>query len=133
MSVGDRETRRDRSENLRRRLAAMSDLEVVELVIEGEVLGAGIGGTRSLVVLDDIPLFVKRVPLTDLRASPGQCGFDSQSVRPAIGLQLRRWVTIVWGLAGSGRQLDDDQLGRLGFLRVLPDASSLAGAHDPSV
>lgn len=74
MSVGDRETRRDRSQDLQRRFAAMSDLEVVELVIEGEVLGAGIGGTRSLVVLDDIPLFVKRVPLTDLERLPANVG-----------------------------------------------------------
>ena len=74
MSVGELETRRDRSEKLRRRLAAMTDPEVLELVIEGEVLGAGIGGTRSLVVLDDIPLFVKRVPLTDLERLPANVG-----------------------------------------------------------
>ena len=52
----------------------MTDAEVLELVIDGEVLGAGIGGTRSLVVLDDAPMFVKRVPLTDLEALPANVG-----------------------------------------------------------
>lgn len=74
MRVGEMVTRRDRSEKLQRRLAAMTDPEVLELVLEGEVLGAGIGGTRSLVVLDDIPLFVKRVPLTDLERLAANVG-----------------------------------------------------------
>ena len=74
MSDGEMKARRDRSEKLRSRLAVMTDAEVLELVLDGEVLGAGIGGTRSLVVLDDTPLFVKRVPLTDLEALPANVG-----------------------------------------------------------
>ncbi|MGB9344762.1 MAG: hypothetical protein WCA90_01900 [Ilumatobacteraceae bacterium] len=74
MSVGEMEARSDRSEKLRSRLAVMTDAEVLELVLEGEVLGAGIGGTRSLVVLDDVSLFVKRVPLTDLERLPANVG-----------------------------------------------------------
>lgn len=52
----------------------MTDAEVLELVQHGEVLGDGIGGTRSLVVLDEVPVFVKRVPLTDLEMLPGNVG-----------------------------------------------------------
>lgn len=52
----------------------MTDAKLLELVLEGEVLGAGIGGTRSLVHVDDIPLFVKRVPLTDLERVPANVG-----------------------------------------------------------
>jgi hypothetical protein len=74
MSDGAMKARRDRSEKLRSRLAVMTDAEVLELVLDGEVLGAGIGGTRSLVVLDDTPLFVKRVPLTDLEGLPANVG-----------------------------------------------------------
>ena len=74
MTVGEIAARRDRSETLRRRLVAMNDAEVLELVLDGEVLGAGIGGTRVLVVLDDTPMFVKRVPLTDLERLPANVG-----------------------------------------------------------
>ena len=74
MSVGEMEARRDRWEKLRSQLAVMTDTEILELVLDGEFLGAGIGGTRSLVVLDDTPLFVKRVPLTDLERLPANVG-----------------------------------------------------------
>ncbi|MEO6652710.1 MAG: protein kinase family protein, partial [Ilumatobacteraceae bacterium] len=52
----------------------MTDSDLLELVLDGDVLGTGIGGTRSLVAVDDVPLFVKRVPLTDLERLPANVG-----------------------------------------------------------
>ena len=58
--------RRSRFEPLRRRLAQLGEDELVHLVESGAGRVAGIGGTRSTIMIDDVMLFVKRVPLTEL-------------------------------------------------------------------
>ncbi|MFF8429544.1 protein kinase family protein [Streptomyces sp. NPDC016566] len=54
-----------------RSLAALGDRELAELVAAGEPLGTGIGGRAVRLLVDGHPVFVKRVPLTDLERLPG--------------------------------------------------------------
>ncbi|MDY7106736.1 MAG: hypothetical protein S0880_36630 [Actinomycetota bacterium] len=51
-------------------LALLSDHRLRDLVEDAPVLGSGIGGTRALVHVEGTPVFVKRVPLTDLERRP---------------------------------------------------------------
>jgi hypothetical protein len=51
-------------------LALCSDLELRDLVDAAEPLGSGIGGATALLDVGGTPVFVKRVPLTDLERQP---------------------------------------------------------------
>ncbi|SEP00292.1 hypothetical protein [Amycolatopsis saalfeldensis] len=51
-------------------LALRSDLELRDLVDAAEPVGSGIGGTTALLDVGETPVFVKRVPLTDLERQP---------------------------------------------------------------
>ncbi|MFB9905365.1 hypothetical protein [Allokutzneria oryzae] len=51
-------------------LTLLSDQRLGRLLDEAKVLGTGIGGTASLVEIDGVRVFVKRVPLTDLERRP---------------------------------------------------------------
>jgi hypothetical protein len=46
-------------------LAARSDFELAELVGTGRVISVGVGGGAVLVDVDSMPVFIKRIPLTD--------------------------------------------------------------------
>ena len=52
-------------------LAALGDGELAQLIDAAPALGSGIGGTRSLLHVGAVPVFVKRVALTDLERRPG--------------------------------------------------------------
>ncbi|WP_327291812.1 protein kinase family protein [Streptomyces sp. NBC_01198] len=51
-------------------LALCSDEQLADLVDAATPLGSGIGGRSSLLEVDGTPVFVKRVPLTDLERLP---------------------------------------------------------------
>lgn len=51
-------------------LALLGDRRLGELVDQGLPIGTGIGGTTVLLEVDGRPVFVKRVPLTDLERRP---------------------------------------------------------------
>ncbi|WP_073500305.1 protein kinase family protein [Actinacidiphila paucisporea] len=51
-------------------LALCSDRELRDLVDTAAPMGAGIGGTSALLEVGGTPVFVKRVPLTDLERQP---------------------------------------------------------------
>lgn len=51
-------------------LARCSDLELRDLVDAAEPMGSGIGGTSALLDIGGTPVFVKRVPLSDLERQP---------------------------------------------------------------
>ncbi|MFI7632735.1 hypothetical protein [Nonomuraea sp. NPDC049400] len=51
-------------------LALCSDRTLRELVDTAVPLGSGIGGKSALLEVAGIPVFVKRVPLTDLERQP---------------------------------------------------------------
>jgi hypothetical protein len=52
-------------------LAALGDGELAGLIDAAPALGSGIGGTRSLLHVGGVPVFVKRVALTDLERRHG--------------------------------------------------------------
>ena len=52
-------------------LAALGDGELARLIDAAPALGSGIGGTRSLLRVCGVPVFAKRVALTDLERQPG--------------------------------------------------------------
>jgi hypothetical protein len=52
-------------------LAGLGDGELGNLIDAGPALGSGIGGIRSLLQVGGVPVFVKRVALTDLERQPG--------------------------------------------------------------
>ncbi|MDX2854049.1 protein kinase family protein [Streptomyces sp. PA03-3a] len=51
-------------------LALCSDLELRDLLDAAEPMGSGIGGTSALLNVGGTPVFVKRVPLSDLERQP---------------------------------------------------------------
>lgn len=51
-------------------LALHSDRDLLDLLKHAEPLGSGIGGKSSLLEIVGTPVFVKRVPLTDLERQP---------------------------------------------------------------
>ncbi|QMU79306.1 protein kinase family protein [Streptacidiphilus sp. PB12-B1b] len=55
-------------------LARCSDSELGALVDAAAPMGSGIGGTSALLQVDGVPVFVKRVPLTDLERRPENVG-----------------------------------------------------------
>ncbi|MEU6260723.1 protein kinase family protein [Streptomyces sp. NPDC047043] len=63
-------TRRAAHTDLATSLALLSDHELADLVASGTPVGVGIGGRSALVEVDGRPVFVKRVPLTDLERLP---------------------------------------------------------------
>ncbi|MGP3955233.1 hypothetical protein ACTWPT_04495 [Nonomuraea sp. 3N208] len=52
-------------------LALHSDRRLGELLEQAQLLGTGIGGTSALLAIDGVPVFAKRVPLTDLERRAG--------------------------------------------------------------
>lgn len=53
-------------------LAPVGDRQLAELLSTARPLGSGIGGTSALLELDGVPVFVKRVPVTDTERQPEQ-------------------------------------------------------------
>ncbi|WP_235854814.1 serine/threonine protein phosphatase [Nonomuraea aridisoli] len=52
-------------------LALHSDRQLSESLEQAQTLGTGIGGTSVLLTVDGVPVFAKRIPLTDLERRPG--------------------------------------------------------------
>ncbi|GAB2568975.1 hypothetical protein Aab01nite_08300 [Paractinoplanes abujensis] len=64
--------RSQRHATVSERLAGLDDAQVVALLGAGSAPAAGIGGSTTTIHVGEVPVFVKRVPLTDLeRAHPG--------------------------------------------------------------
>lgn len=57
--------RRARHESLSARLASFGDVELAALVGTGRAGGVGVGGGSAVLDVDGVPVFVKRIPLTD--------------------------------------------------------------------
>lgn len=81
-------------------LALRSDHELGELVDAAGPLGSGIGGKSALLEVDGKPVFVKRVPLTDLERLPEHV----RSTANLFGLPTfcqYGVVGLVWGRGGN--------------------------------
>jgi hypothetical protein len=119
-------------------LALRSDRQLSELVEQGQVLGSGVGGTSALLQVGGVPVFAKRVPLTDLerRADnvmstanlfglPEFCQYGVGS--PSFGAWRElatNTLTTNWVLAGRSAAFP-----LLYHWRVLPGAAPLADEH----
>jgi hypothetical protein len=57
--------RNTRHEHVSAQLAALDDTDLAALVAAGRTIGTGVGGTTTVIDTDDIPVFVKRIPLTE--------------------------------------------------------------------
>ncbi|WP_412538234.1 serine/threonine protein phosphatase [Longispora sp. K20-0274] len=75
-------------------LALLGDRQLGELVAGAPRAGAGIGGTSAVLEVDGVPVFVKRVPLTDRELSPD----GSRSTANLFGLPL----SCQYGAGGPG-------------------------------
>ena len=62
--------RREQYDRVSHALAALDDRRLRELVAGARRLGRGIGGDTALASVDDVPVFVKRIPLTDRERTP---------------------------------------------------------------
>lgn len=51
-------------------LADLSDAELIALLANAKPLHAGIGGTSTLLSIEDTKIFIKKIPLTDLELLP---------------------------------------------------------------
>jgi hypothetical protein len=119
-------------------LALRSDRQLGELVEQGQVVGSGIGGTSVRLDVAGVPVFAKRVPLTDLErrsenvmstanlfGMPAFCQYGLGS--PGFGA-WRELVastrTTEWVLAGRSEAFP-----LLYHWRVLPGGSPLAEEH----
>jgi hypothetical protein len=63
-------TRLVRYSDVATELALLSDHQLGRLVDQAQALAAGIGGTSALLDIAGVPVFVKRIPLTDLERQP---------------------------------------------------------------
>ncbi|GGW77736.1 protein kinase family protein [Streptomyces lomondensis] len=116
-------------------LALRSDRRLSELVDAATSLGSGIGGRSALLEVDGRPVFVKRVPLTDLERLPehvrstanlfGLPAFCQYGVGgPGFGAWRELAVhtmTTNWVLAGQYQGFP-----MMYHWRVLPDTAALA-------
>lgn len=51
-------------------LSCMSNKQLEHLLADGKAMHKGIGGTSLQIEIDNTPVFVKKVPLTDLELQP---------------------------------------------------------------
>jgi hypothetical protein len=63
------------------RLTSLGDRQVVALLDEATPTGVGIGGTTASLTVDGVPVFVKKVPLTDLERHPPHAGSTANLFR----------------------------------------------------
>jgi len=51
-------------------LSALSNEKLKQILADGKPMHEGIGGKSALISINDTPVFVKKVPLTDLEQLP---------------------------------------------------------------
>jgi hypothetical protein len=119
-------------------LALLSDHQLADRVDAAQALGAGIGGSSALLDIDDVPVFVKRIPLTELErrtrnvmSTANLFGLPTFCQYGVGGPGFGAWrelaantMTTAWVLA---RQTEAFPL--MYHWRVLPGAAPLADEH----
>ncbi|MFD9697676.1 hypothetical protein [Lentzea sp. NPDC059081] len=80
-------------------LSCLDDCELGGLVESAEPMGAGIGGPTALLHVDGVPVFVKRLPVTELELRPENVG----STANLFGLPMHAHYGVgLVGAAGFG-------------------------------
>ncbi|MFF2653767.1 protein kinase family protein [Streptomyces sp. NPDC058045] len=117
-------------------LALQNDRRLGELVGAAIPLGSGIGGRSAVLEVDGKPVFVKRVPLTDMERRPEHVGSTANLFElpafcqygvggPGFGAWRELTVHIMttnWVLGGQYQGFP-----MMYHWRVLPDAAALSG------
>jgi len=62
--------RRETYTHLSTQLAALSDGKLSEIIRKTTPIRSSIGGSSALIMMDDTPVFIKKIPLTDLEQQP---------------------------------------------------------------
>lgn len=131
--------RRVRHDRVATSLAAHTDADLAALVDGSAPLGVGVGGGSSIADVGGVPVFVKRIPITDLELA------HPLSTANLFGMPVRRQYGM-YRLAGPGfgawRELAANQSVTEGVLagesesfpllhhwRVLPGRPPIAGEH----
>jgi hypothetical protein len=131
--------RRSRHDRVAVTLAALRDVEVASLLRDAPTLGVGVGGGCSRADVDGVPVFVKRVPITDRELA------DPYTTANLFDLPAA-WQYGMYRLAGPGfgawRELAANQSVTEGILagetesfallhhwRVLPGRPPVAAEH----
>jgi hypothetical protein len=80
-------------------LALLNDHQLGRLVDEAQAIGAGIGGTSALLKIAGVPVFAKRIPLTDLERDPD----NVMSTGNVFGLPtFCQYGVVAYGASGFG-------------------------------
>ena len=80
-------------------LARLDDHELARLVDAAPAIGSGIGGATALVEIAGTPVFVKRIPLTELELQPE----NVRSTANVFGLPMGcHYGVVAYGSAGFG-------------------------------
>ncbi|BCY11699.1 serine/threonine protein phosphatase [Actinoplanes sp. L3-i22] len=131
--------RRSRHERVAASLAARADGDLTALLQDTSLDLVGVGGGSSITDVDGVPVFVKRIPITDLELA------HPQSTANLFGVPVR-WQYGMYRLAGPGygawRELAANQRVTEGVLagetksfpllhhwRVLPGRPPVAAEH----
>ncbi|MFC7531671.1 serine/threonine protein phosphatase [Actinoplanes sp. GCM10030250] len=88
-------TRRSRHDRVAASLAARTDGDLAELLLNSPLNGVGVGGGSSIAEVDGVPVFVKRVPITERELA------HPHSTANLFGLPAR-WQYGMYRLAGPG-------------------------------
>lgn len=132
-------TRRSRHDGVAALLAGRTDGELAALLRAASLNGVGVGGSSSIADVDGVPVFVKRVPITDRELT------HPDSTANLFGMPAR-WQYGMYRLAGPGfgawRELAANQSVTEGVLagesesfpllhhwRVLPGRPPVAAEH----
>ncbi|MEU1984160.1 serine/threonine protein phosphatase [Nocardia sp. NPDC019395] len=117
-------------------LASRGDFELAELVDAGRVVSVGVGGGAALIDVDSVPVFAKRVPLTDLElAHPGSTAnlFDLPMFCQygVGGPSFNAWRELAANIVVTDAVLagETQSFPVLYHWRVLPGRSAVAAEH----
>jgi hypothetical protein len=85
--------------NVSTALALLNDHQLGQLVATAQAIGSGIGGTSALLDIAGVPVFVKRIPLTDLERHPQ----NVMSTANVFGLPMFcQYGVVAYGGGGFG-------------------------------
>jgi hypothetical protein len=70
MSINKIKVRKKNYSNVSTNLACLSNEHLLALLIKSKPMHKGIGGTSALISIEGTPIFVKKIPLTDLEQLP---------------------------------------------------------------
>ncbi|MGW0004024.1 BUD32 family EKC/KEOPS complex subunit [Nocardia grenadensis] len=128
--------RSDRYQELSAHLAARSDIELAALMETGQTTTIGVGGGSAVLDIDGVPVFTKRIPLTErelahrgstanLFGLPVFCQYGIAGPSFNAWRELAANILVTEGVLAGGTQ----SFPMLYHWRVLPGRSPIAAEH----